>query len=112
MKSTQWSRVMRSTLERKCLEILGEAVSRTVGTGFVHAAIAKAAASLTLGDQELASKAFRLLSAKETRKVRSRALEDAELLQEHGEIADPLLETMGNPAYAHVRHAAHKLGGS
>lgn len=101
---------MTSTLERKCLEILGEAVSRTVGTGFVHAAIAKAAASLSLGDREQAGKAFRLLSAKETRKVRSRAVEDAEILREHGEIPDPLLEAMGNPAYAHVRHAARKLG--
>lgn len=101
---------MHSTLERKCLEILGEAVSNTVGTGFVHAAISKAATSLSLGDREQADKAFRLLSAKETRKVRSRAVEDAELLRDHGEIADPLLETMGNPAYAHVRHAAHKVG--
>jgi hypothetical protein len=101
---------MSSTLERKCLEILGEAVNRTVGTGFVHAAIAKAAASLTNGDREKAGKAFKLLSAKETRKVRSRALEDAGLLRDHGEIPDPLLETMSNPAYAQIRHSARKLG--
>jgi hypothetical protein len=76
----------------------------------VHAAIAKAAASLTIKDREKAGKAFRLLSAKETRKVQSRALEDAELLREHGEIPDPMLGSMGNPAYAQIRHSARKLG--
>lgn len=101
---------MTSPLDRKCLEILGEAVSRTVGAGFVHAAITKAAGSLALGDREQAGKAFRLLSPKETRKVRSEALEEAEFLRDHGEIPDPLLESMSNPAYAHVRHTARKLG--
>ncbi len=88
---------MTATLERKCLKILGDAVNQTVGTGFVHAAIAKAADTLSSNDREQADKAFRLLSAKETRKVRSRALEDAELLHEHGEIPDPLLESIGSP---------------
>lgn len=101
---------MSSTLEKKCLEILGDAVNRTVGTGFVHAAIAKAAESLSLGDREKAGKAFRLLSAKETRKVQSRALEDAELLRDHGEFPDPLLDDAANPAFAQIRHASRKLG--
>lgn len=101
---------MSSTLERKCLEILGEAVSRTVGTGFVHAAIAKAAESLSSGDREKAGKAFKLLSGKETRKVRTRAIEDAELLRDHGEMPDLMGDNVANPAFAQIRHAAHKLG--
>ena len=101
---------MSPVLEKKCLEILGEAVNRTVGTGFVHAAIAKAATSLSSGDREKAGKAFKLLSGKETRKVRSRALEDAELLRDHGEFADPLAESQANPDFADIRHAARKLG--
>jgi hypothetical protein len=101
---------MTSTLDRKCLKILGDAVSQTVGTGFVHAAIAKAADSLASNDREQAGKAFRLLSAKETRKVRSQALGDSEFHRDHGEIPDPLLDSMGNPAFAHVRHSARKVG--
>jgi hypothetical protein len=101
---------MTTTLERKCLKILGDAVNETVGTGFVHAAISKAADSLEGNDRVQADKAFRLLSAKETRKVRSRALEDAELLRDHGEIPDPLADSESNPDYAHVRHTARKLG--
>jgi hypothetical protein len=31
-------------------------------------------------------------------------------LRDHGEIPDPLLETMSNPAYAQIRHSARKLG--
>ena len=101
---------MTSTLERRCLEILGDAVNRTVGTGFVHAAVAKAADSLATGDRDQADKAFRLLSAKETRKFRSQALEDAEFLRDHGEIPDPLLDSMSNPDYADIRHTSRKLG--
>lgn len=101
---------MATVLERKCLEILGEAVSRTVGEGFVLAAIAKAAASLSSDDREKAGKAFRLLSPKETRKVHVHARENAEFLRDYGEIPDPLQDAMGNPDYAHVRHAARKLG--
>jgi len=101
---------MTSTLERKCLEILGEAVNRTVGTGFVHAAVSKAAESLSSGDREKAGKAFKLLSGKETRKVQSRALEDAELLRDHGEFADPMGDSEANPAFAQIRHASRKLG--
>ena len=52
---------MTPNLEAKCLEVLADAVSRTVGTGFVHAAVIKAAESLDEADRDKASKAFQLL---------------------------------------------------
>ena len=103
---------MTPNLEAKCLEVLADAVSRTVGTGFVHAAVIKAAESLDEADHDKASKAFQLLSPRETQQVRSQAIGDAEFLRDQGEIPDPLLEDIGNPAYAHVRHTSQNSGGA
>ena len=64
---------MEQNYERKCFEILADAVNRTVGTGFVYAAIMKAANSLTKNDFDQAGKAFRLLSSRETRRRLSTA---------------------------------------
>lgn len=96
--------------DKKCFEILADAVNRTVGTGFVHAAIMKAANSQTKHDRDQAGRAFRLLSARETRQVRSQALEEAEFFRDHGEIPDPMMDFASNPAYGDIRHKSTKLG--
>jgi hypothetical protein len=97
-------------LQRVCLEILADAVDRSIGSGFVHAAVSKASQTMTQSDYERADKAFRLLSPRESRKVREAAVETATLQREHGDYIDPMAEIGGNPAYSHIRSKSTKLG--
>jgi hypothetical protein len=97
-------------VERKSLEILAEAIDRTVGSGFVHAAIAKAAKTLEEKEFNAADKAFRMLNPRETRKVEKSALESASLLVEHGEYSDPVEDMKPNPDYSDIRARSVKLG--
>ncbi|MEQ8334360.1 hypothetical protein [Nisaea sp.] len=97
-------------VERKSLEILAEAVDRTVGTGFVHAAIAKAAKTLAEKEFSAADKAFRMLNPRETRKVEKTALESASILAEHGEYTDPTDDMNPNPKFGDIRARSVKLG--
>ena len=80
----------KAEADRKALEILADAVDRTVGTGFVHAAVVKAANTLAEIDRRQAGKAFDMLNPRETRKVRSTAIESAELFRQFGDIDDPV----------------------
>ena len=88
-------------VERKSLEILAEAVDRTVGTGYVHAAIAKAAKTLEVKEYNAADKAFRMLNT---------ALESASILAEHGEYSDPTEDMKPNPEFGDIRARSVKLG--
>ncbi|UUX49795.1 hypothetical protein NUH88_20675 [Nisaea acidiphila] len=97
-------------VERKSLEILAEAVDRTVGTGFVHEAIAKAAKSLETKAYSDADKAFRMLNPRETRKVEKTALENATIFAEHGEYSDPMSDMNPNPKFDDIRSRSVKLG--
>lgn len=97
-------------VERKSLEILAEAVDRTVGTGYVHAAIAKAAKTLEVKEYNAADKAFRMLNPRETRKVEKTALESASILAEHGEYSDPTEDMKPNPEFGDIRARSVKLG--
>lgn len=97
-------------VERKSLEILAEAVDRTVGTGFVHEAIAKAAKTLEAKAFSDADKAFRMLNPRETRKVEKTALENATIFAEHGEYTDPLADMNPNPKFNDIRSRSVKLG--
>src|SRR3546814_5536159 len=51
--------MLNVVIEKKALEILADAVDRTIGTGFVHAAVLKAAQTLAAHDYRQADKAFR-----------------------------------------------------
>lgn len=97
-------------IEKKALEILAEAVDRTVGTGFVHAAVLKAAHTLAAHDFRQADKAFRMLNPRETRKVKSTAIETAELYQKFGDYLDPLSEMQPDPGLRDIRSRSQKLG--
>lgn len=99
-----------SKTERKALEILADAVDRTVGTGFVHAAVLKAAQTLAAHDYRQADKAFRMLNPRETRKVRSTAIESAELFNKFGEYADPMVDMPPDPRLKTIRARSTKLG--
>jgi len=97
-------------LEKKALEILADAVDRTVGTGFVHAAVLKAAQTLAAHDFRQADKAFRMLNPRETWKVKSTAIETAELYQKFGEYDEPGLELKPDPRLRDIRSRSSKLG--
>jgi len=96
--------------ERKSLEILAEAVDRTVGAGYVHEAIAKAAKTLEAKAYNDADKAFRMLNPRETRKVEKTALESATIFAEHGDYSDPLADMTPNPQFENIRSRSVKLG--
>jgi len=97
-------------LEKRALEILAEAVDRTVGTGFVHAAVLKAAQTLAAHDYRQADKAFRMLNPRETVKVRSTAIETAELYRQFGEYEEPLPQIPPDPRLRDIRSRSAKLG--
>src|SRR3546814_4153709 len=62
MRSVGSMAMLNVVIEKKALEILADAVDRTVGTGFVHAAVLKAAQTLAAHDYRQADKAFRMLN--------------------------------------------------
>lgn len=97
-------------LEKRALEILADAVDRTVGTGFVHAAVLKAAQTLAAHDYRQADKAFRMLNPRETRKVKSTAVETAELYNQFGEYDDALTDMPPDPRLRDIRARSTKLG--
>jgi len=97
-------------VEKQALEILADAVDRTVGTGFVHAAIVKAASTLAPLDYKQADKAFRMLNPRETRKVQDTAIESAELMREFGDYTDPTSGLGADPKFRHIRSRSAKLG--
>lgn len=99
-----------TTLEKKALQILAEAVDRTVGTGFVHAAVLKAAHTLAAHDYRQADKAFRMLNPRETLKVKLTAIESAELYSQFGEYDDPMKEVQPDPRLRDIRSRSAKLG--
>lgn len=104
------SALVMKQADRISLEILADAVDRTVGTGFVHEAIARAAKTLENKEYQEANKAFRMLNARETRKVEKTALESATIYAEHGEYTDPMDEMKPNPAFGDIRSRSVKLG--
>lgn len=97
-------------LEKRALEILADAVDRTVGTGFVHAAVLKAAQTLAAHDYRQADKAFRMLNPRETRRVKSTAVETAELYHKFGEYDDALSDMAPDPRLRDIRARSTKLG--
>lgn len=97
-------------IEKKALEILADAVDRTVGTGFVHAAVLKAAQTLAAHDYRQADKAFRMLNPRETRKVKSTAIENAELYQKFGDYDGTLSDLQPDPRLREIRARSTKLG--
>jgi hypothetical protein len=99
-----------SDTDRKALEILADALDRTVGTGFVHAAVVKAAHTLAETDRRHAGKAFDMLNSRETRKVRSTAIESAELFRQFGDIDDPIGDLAPDPRLSDIRSRSSKLG--
>lgn len=102
--------VFDTKLEKKALEILADAVDRTVGTGFVHAAVLKASQTLAAHDYRQADKAFRMLNPRETRKVKSTAIESAELFQKFGDYDDAMTELAPDPRLRDIRSRSTKLG--
>lgn len=100
----------KANTNKAALEILADAVDRTVGTGFVYAAISKAASSLRSTDYSQADKAFRMLNPHETRKVRATAIENAELFKEFGDYDDPLAGVGPDPRLSDIRAKSTKLG--
>lgn len=92
------------------MEILADAVDRTVGTGFVHAAVVKAANTLADTDRRHAGKAFGMLNSRETRKVRSTAMESAELYRQFGDLDDPISDLAPDPRLNDIRSRSAKLG--
>lgn len=100
----------KSESQRKALEILADAVDRTVGTGFVHAAVVKAANSLAEIDRRHAGKAFDMLNPRETRKVKTTAIESAELFRQFGDIDDPIGDLPPDPKLSDIRSRSSKLG--
>ncbi len=101
---------MDSNLERKCLEILADAVDETIGSGFVHTAIVKASVSLASSDLQKADSAFRLLTPRESTKIRSTALDHASTLRDFGDYSDPFADAFSNPKFGHIRSSSRKLG--
>ncbi len=101
---------MKPDVEKTCLKILADAVDRTVGNGFVHNAITRAAESLENGDFEKAGKAFQMLSRRESVRVRDSALEGAGIYRDFGEYDDPLGDLGSNPSFEHIRSRSVKLG--
>lgn len=99
-------------IEKKALEILADAVDRTVGTGFVHAAVLKAAQTLAAHDFRQADKAFRMLNPRETRKVKSTAIETAGLYHKFGEYNEALTEMPPDPRLRDIRARSTRLGAS
>ena len=97
-------------VERKSLEILADAVDRTVGVGFVHTAISKAAETLETKEFSAADKAFRMLNSRETRKVEATAIENAQIYADHGEYSDPVEDMKPNPEFGEIRSTSRKLG--
>jgi hypothetical protein len=97
-------------VDRVCLEILADAVDRTVGTGFVHASIVKAASSMTARDYDRAGKAFQMLSPRETRKVSSAAVESANIYKDYGEYGDPIADLNPDPKLQDIRAKSARLG--
>ena len=102
--------MLNAKIEKKALEILADAVDRTVGTGFVHAAVLKAAQTLAAHDFRQADKAFRMLNPRETRKVKSTAMESAELLSKFCEYNDALEDLPPDPRLRDIRSRSTKLG--
>lgn len=102
--------MLDAKIAKKALEILADAVDRTVGTGFVHAAVLKAAQTLAAHDYRQADKAFRMLNPRETRKVKSTAIESAELLHQFGEYNDGLNDMAPDPRLRDIRARSTKLG--
>lgn len=102
--------MLEAKIEKKALEILADAVDRTVGTGFVHAAVLKAAQTLAAHDYRQADKAFRMLNPRETRKVKSTAIESAELLHKFGEYSDGIEDMAPDPRLREIRSRSTKLG--
>lgn len=100
----------RAEADRKALEILADAVDRTVGSGFVHAAVVKAAHTLADTDRQHAGKAFDMLNSRESRKVRSTAIESAELFRQFGDIDDPVEDFAPDPRLSDIRARSAKLG--
>lgn len=96
--------------ERRGLEILADAVDRTVGTGFVHAAVAKAAQTLAEIDRRQAGKAFDMLNHRESGKVKSTAIESAELYRQFGDLDDPIADMAPDPRLSNIRSKSAKLG--
>jgi len=97
-------------VEKRALEILADAVDRTVGTGFVHAAVLKAAQTLAAHDFRQADKAFRMLNRRETSKVKSTAIESAELYHKFGDYDEALTEMAPDPRLRDIRARSTKLG--
>ena len=102
--------MLDAKIEKKALEILADAVDRTVGTGFVHAAVLKAAQTLAAHDYRQADKAFRMLNPRETRKVKSTAIESAELHHQFGEYNDGISDMAPDPRLRDIRARSTKLG--
>ncbi|MCR9072412.1 MAG: hypothetical protein NXI18_11885 [Alphaproteobacteria bacterium] len=100
----------KAEADRKALEILADALDRTVGTGFVHAAVVKAANTLAENDRRQAGKAFDMLNSRESRKVRSTAIESAELFRQFGDIDDPIEDFAPDPRLSQIRSRSAKLG--
>ncbi|MDF1792724.1 MAG: hypothetical protein P1U88_12480 [Thalassobaculaceae bacterium] len=100
----------RAERDRKALEILADAVDRTIGTGFVHAAVVKAAHTLAETDRRHAGKAFDMLNSRESRKVKSTAIESAELFRQFGDIDDPIGDIAPDPRFSDIRSRSAKLG--
>jgi hypothetical protein len=98
------------SVEKVALGILADAVDRTVGTGFVHAAITRAASTLERADVSQADRAFRMLNPRECKKVRDTAIENAELFRDFGEYSDPIDELSPDPRLKDIRSKSAKLG--
>lgn len=97
-------------IEKKALEILADAVDRTVGTGFVHAAVLKASQTMADHDYRQADRAFRMLNPRETTKVRSTAEESAMLFKQYGDDDVGLAELSPDPSLKNIRSRSTKLG--
>jgi hypothetical protein len=98
------------SIEKVALGILADAVDRTVGTGFVHAAITRAASTLESSDVSQADRAFRMLNPRECKKVRDTAIENAELYRDFGDYSDPTDELSPDPRLKDIRAKSSKLG--
>lgn len=96
--------------EKKALEILADAVDRTVGTGFVHAAVLKAANTLAEHDYRQADRAFRMLNFRETNKVRVVAVESAEMFRQYGDYDGSISDLAPDPRLNDIRAKSTKLG--
>ena len=98
------------SIEKVALGILADAVDRTVGTWFVHAAITRAASTLESSYVSQADRAFRMLNPRECKKVRDTAIENAELYRDFGDYSDPTDELSPDPRLKDIRAKSSKLG--